>query len=77
MSLATMGSPLSPDQHCESRDAGVDVYESRYKLEWMEQPWDDVDTAGEWLLDLESRFGPDLVHLNNFPMAICRGMLPS
>src|SRR6476660_6775820 len=27
VSLATMGSPLSADQHSESRDAGVDVYE--------------------------------------------------
>ena len=66
VSLATMGAPLSPDQHREARMAGVDVHESTYKLEWMEQPWRDVDSAGDWLLELEAKLQPDLVHLNNF-----------
>ena len=44
----------------------------------MEQPWADVDAAGEWLLDLESRLRPDLVHLNDYrAWRSGRGMLPS
>jgi glycogen synthase len=66
VSLATMGAPLSPEQQRECRAAGVDVYESGYKLEWMEQPWQDVDAAGDWLLHLEAKLRPDLVHLNNY-----------
>ena len=65
--LATMGEPLNAAQ----REAllaldNVDVFESRYKLEWMEDPWEDVDRAGDWLLDVARQFGPDLVHLNGY-----------
>jgi glycogen synthase len=45
---------------------GVEWYESTYKLEWMQDPWDDVDRAGDWLLDIEQEFRPDVVHLNQF-----------
>jgi glycosyltransferase involved in cell wall biosynthesis len=43
-----------------------------YKLEWMDDPWDDVARAGEWLLDLERIESPDLVHLNGY----AHGALP-
>jgi glycosyltransferase involved in cell wall biosynthesis len=66
VSLATMGAPLTSDQRCEARQTGVDVYESAYKLEWMEQPWADVGLAGEWLLSLAAQLQPDLIHLNNY-----------
>lgn len=66
ISLATMGAPLSPEQRRQSCEAGIAVYESSYKLEWMEQPWRDVDAAGEWLLRLEAQLRPDLIHLNNY-----------
>jgi glycosyltransferase involved in cell wall biosynthesis len=38
----------------------------------MDDPWDDVCAAGDWLLDLERTFEPDVVHLNGF----CHGQLP-
>jgi glycosyltransferase involved in cell wall biosynthesis len=66
VSLATMGAPMTSDQRREARRAGVDTYESAYKLEWMEQPWADVDRAGEWLLDLSAKLQPDSIHLNNY-----------
>jgi glycogen synthase len=65
--LAAMGAPLRPDQ--EAHLAGLPrivVHPSHWRLEWMEQPWDDVAKAGEWLLALERRYRPDLVHLNQF-----------
>lgn len=37
-----------------------------YRLEWMDEPWDDVRRAGEWLLDLEREIRPDVVHLNGY-----------
>jgi glycogen(starch) synthase len=33
-------------------------------LEWMDRPWADLARAGEWLLDMERRVKPDIVHLN-------------
>ena len=66
VSLATMGAPLSREQRSEVQFNDVQVFESSYKLEWMENPWQDVDAAGEWLLDLDDRLQPDLIHLNNY-----------
>ncbi|MBZ0157320.1 MAG: glycosyltransferase family 4 protein [Alphaproteobacteria bacterium] len=65
--LATMGAPLTPAQREESsRVPGMKVFESSYRLEWMEDPWDDVREAGEWLLGLEEAVRPDIVHLNGY-----------
>lgn len=43
---------------------GLGLHVGSYRLEWMESPWDDVDAAGRWLLSLEARLRPDIVHLN-------------
>lgn len=67
IALATMGAPLTRHQRQEvSLLSNVTVYESTYKLEWMERPWKDVAAAGEWLLELEKMVAPDLVHLNGY-----------
>lgn len=67
VALATMGAPLSTDQWLAVRQIdNVEVYESRYRLEWMDAPWRDVQAAGAWLLNLEARIRPDLIHLNNY-----------
>lgn len=68
--MATMGAPLTADQRREA--AGIELYESGFKLEWMEDPWDDVARAGAWLLDLEARLRPGVVHLNGY----AHGALP-
>lgn len=64
--LATMGRKLSPIQHRQlQRLANVQLRESEFRLCWMEDPWDDIEEAGEWLLALEREVEPDLVHLND------------
>jgi glycosyltransferase involved in cell wall biosynthesis len=71
--LATMGAPLTGSQLQEASGVpNVTLHESRFKLEWMQDPWDDVARAGEWLLDLETRTNPDVVHLNGY----AHGSLP-
>src|SRR4051812_2084282 len=73
IALATMGDPLSLDQ--QRQVAALDhvtVFESQYKLEWQPDPWDDVQAAGQWLLEIEDRFRPDIVHLNGY----AHGSLP-
>ncbi|MBI4496073.1 MAG: glycosyltransferase family 4 protein [Deltaproteobacteria bacterium] len=73
VALATMGLPLSPEQRKEvHKIPNLNLFESRYKLEWMEDPWEDVSRAGEWLLELEREIQPDLVHLNGY----AHGVLP-
>jgi glycosyltransferase involved in cell wall biosynthesis len=67
--LASMGRRLSDAQRNEARVAGVSVIESDYRLEWMDDPWLDVERAGEWLLELEDRYQPDLVHVNGYAHA--------
>ena len=63
--LATMGGEPSAQQR---REAGairnLRFVPSSHKLEWMEDPWGDVEASGRWLLDLDSQFQPDVIHLN-------------
>src|SRR5688500_2012496 len=67
VALATMGDPVRPEQRrqVEALD-NVRLFESTFKLEWMQEPWDDVSRAGEWLLKIESELRPDVVHLNGY-----------
>lgn len=65
VALATMGAPLSEEQRSQAEEIdNLTIYESQYSLEWMEDPWEDVQRAGEWLLSLKDEIQPDLVHLN-------------
>src|SRR5918993_1152509 len=65
--LATMGRRLERGERVLiSGLHNVELCESTYKLEWMSEPWSDVKAAGRWLLDLESRFQPSLIHLNQY-----------
>jgi glycogen synthase len=70
VTLATMGAPLSEPQRRELEASAVaEVAESSFRLEWMDDPWEDVDRAGAWLLELAERVRPDLVHLNGYAHA--------
>lgn len=65
--IATMGPRPSPAQRREAaRLDNVALVESDFRLEWMDEPWREVDAAGEWLLALAADFAPDLVHLNGY-----------
>ncbi|GGG21727.1 glycosyltransferase [Pontibacter amylolyticus] len=66
VALATMGEPMSEEQRAQAESiSNLTVYESEYKLEWMDAPWEDVEKAGEWLLQLRDQVQPDLIHLNH------------
>ena len=64
VTIATMGPPPAAP--------GENVRVSTYALEWEDDPWDDVDRAGAWLLELAEELQPDLVHLNGY----AHGALP-
>jgi len=65
--LATLGPRPDEAQRGEARAAGVaELRESDLRLEWMDDPWDDVEASGEWLAALAREEGADAVHLNSF-----------
>jgi len=52
--LATLGAPLTPMQRAAVAGlSGAQLEESTFKLEWMTEPWADLEAAGHWLLHLE------------------------
>jgi glycogen(starch) synthase len=65
--LAIMGKALTGQQRREAAGLpNLRLRESRFKLEWMDEPWEEVAEAGRWLLELEKTFCPDVVHLNGY-----------
>jgi glycogen synthase len=36
------------------------------KLEWMDDPWEDVAATAEWVEELRHSLAPDLLHMNTF-----------
>ncbi len=65
--LVTLGPEPSEAQRKQlSPLPQVNLVCGNYSLEWMQNPWSDVDASGEWLLKLESEFKPDLIHLNGY-----------
>ncbi len=65
--LAVMGGGVTETKRIEAQQiAGLRLVQNEAKLEWMDEPWSDVDRAGDWLLDLADGFDPDLIHLNGF-----------
>jgi glycogen(starch) synthase len=68
--LATMGPLPDDDQRAAARAGAVAaVHGSGYALEWEDDPWEDVDRAGDWLVGLAREVRPDVVHLNGYAHA--------
>jgi glycosyltransferase involved in cell wall biosynthesis len=68
--LATLG-PLPNESQRRAAAAidGVVLVAREGRLEWMDDPWRDVDAMGEWLLALEEAERPDVVHHNGYAHA--------
>src|SRR5215203_4572832 len=67
VTLATMGAALTPAQAAEVKAiSNLEVHESELKLEWMDEPWSDVEKAADWLLGLAEECQPDVIHLNGY-----------
>src|SRR5687767_4130413 len=64
--LATFGRKLSPAQAKEAAGLiNAELCESSFKLEWMDDPWHDIERAGDWLMETQEKFRPDVIHLNH------------
>lgn len=65
--LLAMGPFPSSGQLAEvSSCPGITFFHLEGKLEWMDDPWDDVKVAGEWIHGIYSEHRPDLIHFNHF-----------
>jgi len=68
--IATMGPRPDLDQVAAAAALdNVTLFSGDYRLEWMEDPWRDVEAAGEWLLELEQQCTPDIVQINGYAHA--------
>jgi glycosyltransferase involved in cell wall biosynthesis len=67
VALATMGRPLNAhERSAAAAISNIELFESAYRLEWMDDVWDDVDAAAEWLLGIADNVAPAIIHLNGY-----------
>lgn len=65
--LVAMGAWPSKEQRNQiSAFENVTLYKSDFKLEWMEEPWEDVEKSRKWINCIYNTVQPDLVHFNNY-----------
>lgn len=75
--LATMGREPNAGQRQQIAPLeNVTLFTSSYQLEWMIEPWRDVDAAGRWLLSLADEMEVDAVHLNGYVHAALPWRVP-
>ncbi len=71
--LATFGPRVSESQRRAARGIkDLQWFHFNSKLEWMEEPWQDIENAASWLMNTVRKYDPDLIHLNT----LCHGGLP-
>jgi glycosyltransferase involved in cell wall biosynthesis len=70
VTLAAMGPPAGRSQRLQLRETPVAAYAERsFALEWMDDPWSDLERARSWLLELASDARADVIHLNGYVQA--------
>src|SRR6202012_465860 len=68
--VAVLGPAPSDEQRQELRGFDrVALADKAFALEWEPNSWAEVDASGEWLLELNAQFSPDLIHLNGYTHA--------
>ena len=65
--LATLGGQPSAIQRAQVAGLpDLSLFTSDFKLEWMDDPWAEVERSARWVLKIERETQPDVVHLNTF-----------
>src|SRR5690606_2302786 len=54
------------EQVKKQQKKGLNFYHQPFKLEWMDEPWEDVTEAGKWIMQIYEKEKPDLLHFNNY-----------
>ena len=66
--VAVLGDP--DDQRLCELPASVHVTSRELKLEWMQDPWADLEAGTAWLVEEARRWRPDVIHFNQFAYAL-------
>lgn len=70
VAIAVEGAPLTDAQRHELDALPLaGWWSSPRKVEWMDEPWTDVDANGAWLQEIARETGPDVVHLSSYSHA--------
>jgi glycosyltransferase involved in cell wall biosynthesis len=78
VTLAAMGRLPTAAQEREAKAVpGLVLYAAPYRLPWMDDPWDDVARAGDWLLTTAAATGCELAHLSEPVFAALDWRVPS
>jgi len=65
--LATLGPwPTSLQRESAEMIPNLTLHPSEFRLEWMNDPWEDVHASAAWLKELERKLEPDLIHFNHY-----------
>jgi len=68
--LAVLGPPMREAQRDAAQSVrGLTLHVLDCALEWMDDAWLDLDRSAKWLLALEKRVRPDVVHVNGYAHA--------
>ncbi|WP_207481461.1 glycosyltransferase family 4 protein [Arenibaculum pallidiluteum] len=68
--LAVLGDPPGPEREAAAAALpGVSLHVLPCRLEWMDGCEADLERSAAWLLELEARLRPDLVHVNGYAQA--------
>jgi hypothetical protein len=74
ITLAITGEDLTDAQKEDLR--GIPYFFAPFKQEWMNDPWEDIQKAGEWLMKIRDRINPDFIHFNSYSLAGLKWKVP-
>lgn len=76
VTVALLGTPTAAQRSRLAAIPHVNVEAADFRLEWMDDPWDDVARSGAWLQELAARHMADFVHLNGYAHGALRWEVP-
>ena len=77
VALLTMGADPSDAQKAQAAALpGLCLLSSAHKLEWMDEPWEDVEKANRWIAGLAEEYCPDVLHFNSYGQGARRWSAP-
>ncbi len=66
VAMGPLPTPAQLSQVKKRQKLGLIFHHRPYKLEWMDDPWEQVDKAGWWIKEIYNNEKPDLIHFNNY-----------
>lgn len=68
--------PTAAQRAAVAKLRNVHLLESDYRLEWMDEPWEDVAKTRHWLQQVAKHQRPDVIHFNDYSHAAADWPVP-